>query len=242
MRIPSDSELIAMWERASGEHPVDRALTVLSACFGESPQELAALSIGSRDARLLEIYECFFGRELNAFAECPVCGEALEYSLDAHNLSAPKQRDDDASLILEMDEMRLRLRLPDSFDLRALNECGDVEGATSLLIKRCVVESFVGETPTPVERLPESMVNAIADRLAAANPQAEMLIDLICTACSHPWQITFDIELFLWAKISATVRRLLQQVHTLASVYGWHEHDILALSPTRRQIYVEMVS
>lgn len=241
MRIPSDSELIAVWERCSGEHPVDRALTLLSACFGESPEELTILSVGSRDARLLEVYDGFFGSELNAFAECPVCGEGLEYSLDARSLVL-SPRNANASLTLETGEMRLQLRLPDSSDLRALTGCNDVEDATQLLVKRCVVEAHVGETPALIETLPQPIIDLIADRLAEVNPQAEILINLTCTACSHSWQVIFDIEAFLWLKISATVKRLLQQVHTLASAYGWRESDILALSSSRRQIYVEMAS
>ena len=240
MRIPSDSELIAIWERASGEHPVDRALMLLSACSGESLEELAVLSVGSRDARLLEIYECFFGSTLDAVAECPACAEALEYSLSTRDLSSSVSKDESVSLTLETGQTSVRLRLPDSRDLRAVSGCADLTDATKLLTERCVVEALVGETPTPVDLLPEVVIDEIASTLVAANPQAEMLIDLTCTACSHQWQVTFDIEPFLWSKIAAIVRHLLQQVHALASVYGWSELDILTLSPTRRQIYVEM--
>ena len=35
--------------------------------------------------------------------------------------------------------------------------------------------------------------------------------------------------------------RLLGEVHELASAYGWREHDVLALSPWRRQAYLQMV-
>jgi hypothetical protein len=31
-------------------------------------------------------------------------------------------------------------------------------------------------------------------------------------------------------------------VHALASAYGWSEREILALSDTRRRLYLEMVS
>jgi len=33
----------------------------------------------------------------------------------------------------------------------------------------------------------------------------------------------------------------LSDVHTLARAYGWRERDILTLSPTRRQFYLNMV-
>lgn len=240
MRIPSDSELIAIWEQASGEDPIDRALTLLSAFSRESPEELAALSIGSRDARMLEVYECLFGPTLDAFAECPVCAEALEYSLSIRDLVSSAPETEDGSLLLETSEASVRLRLPDSLDLRAISACDDLTVATRLLMERCIVEASINDAPTPIEMLPDTITDTIASTLARVNPHAEILIDLTCAACSNSWQVTFDIEPFLWSKISAAVKCLLQQVHTLASTYGWRELDILAMSPMRRQIYVEM--
>jgi hypothetical protein len=67
------------------------------------------------------------------------------------------------------------------------------------------------------------------------------LIDLSCPACGHGWQVIFDIESFLWAKVSALAKRLLHEVHGLASAYGWTERDILALPAVRRQFYLEMI-
>ena len=89
MRSLSASQLMDVWERAANQHPVDRALTLLAACCEESRTELAALSIGQRDARLLEACDRLFGPSLEAFAQCPQCGERLEYSLSTRDLTAP---------------------------------------------------------------------------------------------------------------------------------------------------------
>ena len=45
----------------------------------------------------------------------------------------------------------------------------------------------------------------------------------------------------LWSEIHAWARQLLRDVHALARAYGWREADILALSPTRRGIYLELL-
>jgi hypothetical protein len=238
MRSLSASQLMDAWEGASGQHPVDRALTLLSACSGESRQELAALSIGRRDARLLDLYERLFGATLDAFAECPQCGEALEYGLSTHDLLTASP-ESGVPLLLETGDAVWRLRLPDSFDLRAASECSSVEQARKALLQKCVVERGLPEMP--LDELPESMVERIASRLAEADPQAETLVDLTCCACRHAWQVLFDIEVFLWVKIGAMVRRLIREVDALARAYGWREHDILALSAVRRQAYLEMV-
>jgi len=53
--------------------------------------------------------------------------------------------------------------------------------------------------------------------------------------------MTFDILTYLWSEIEDWAQRLLLEVHTLALAYGWSERDILAMSPRRRRLYLEMV-
>jgi len=131
------------------------------------------------------------------------------------------------------------LRLLNSLDLRAASESPGVDRAFRLLLDRCVLER--DDRPgMSLEDLPESTLEQIASCLAQADPLAEIVIDLTCSACGHKWQLLLDIEGFLWAKISAMARRLLHQVHALASAYGWSESDIMALSSVRRHAYLEM--
>ncbi len=237
MRSLSAAQLIEVWERGMNEHPVDRVLTLLSACCDESRSELAALCIGRRDALLLEVYERLFGSELEAFAQCPQCGERLEYRLSTRELSllAP---DPEVPLIVEVEGTSLRLRLPNSTDLRAASQTHGLEDARRILLERCVVETLGANHMKLVWS--DSTVEKISSRLALADPQAETVIDLTCCACRHGWQVLLDLECFLWMKISALAHRLLREVHALARAYGWREHDILALSAVRRQTYLEM--
>ena len=78
--------------------------------------------------------------------------------------------------------------------------------------------------------------------MAEADPQADIQLALSCPACGHQWLSTFDIVSFFWSEINAWAYRILREVHILASAYGWREADILAMSPYRRQLYLEMVS
>jgi len=66
-------------------------------------------------------------------------------------------------------------------------------------------------------------------------------LDLACPSCGHLGQAIFDISAIFWAEISAQARRLLREIHLLASAYGWREADILAMSARRRQAYLEMI-
>ncbi|MGQ0568671.1 MAG: phage baseplate protein, partial [Armatimonadota bacterium] len=90
--------------------------------------------------------------------------------------------------------------------------------------------------------LPEEIVTELAARMAEAQPEAEVLLDLECAACGHRWQAPLDIAAFLWTEIASRAKRLLREVHTLAQVYGWRESDVLALSDARRQHYLGLVT
>ena len=225
------------------EHPVSRALTLLEACSCAERQTLANLPIGQRDARLLAIFEHLFGPAINAFAQCPACAERLEYSLSTQDLAVRSSTTvDETALTLQSGELTLRLRLLNSLDLAAASQCADSTTARRMLMERCVLEASQNGVALPVPALPESAVQEVAARLADLDPQAEMLVNLTCSACSHRWQVILDIEHFLWAKLTALAKRLLREVHVLARAYGWSEPEILGLSSVRRQCYLDMVS
>jgi len=222
---------------------VERALTFLAAASAESREELANLSIGRRDAELLELYELLFGPALDAFAECPECGERLEYSFTRHDLAVQAEpRPSPDGLEATQGEILLRLRLPNSQDLSAVGSTAHFSLARRTLAERCVVEASRGTLAVSVETLSDEVLELVASRLAEADPGADIQIDLICSSCSHRWQVAFDVECFLWAKVNSLVKRLLREVHVLARAYGWTEREVLALSSARRQFYLEMVA
>jgi hypothetical protein len=88
-------ELLLIWEVAHQQHPVDRALTILTVALPDiSRDELLALSIGQRDTHLLAVRERTFGSQLAGFAECPGCQERLEFVLDVGDIRAMPQVED----------------------------------------------------------------------------------------------------------------------------------------------------
>jgi hypothetical protein len=141
-----------------------------------------------------------------------------------------------------MEEISLRLRPPNSLDLNAVMGCADLATARRMLAERCIVEAHSGETSIDAGALPDVALEQVAECLAKTDPQADVLLDLTCSACGHGWQVIFDIESFLWAKVTALAKRLLREVHLLAGAYGWAERDILMMSALRREFYLEMVA
>lgn len=119
-----------------------------------------------------------------------------------------------------------------------------VSKAVATLLDRCVIDARhitnCGESVRASE-LPQEVAEAVADRMAIADPQAEIELAVDCSACNHNWLAPFDIESFFWSEIDAWARQILSEVHVLASSYGWRETDILNMSARRRQFYLEMV-
>lgn len=115
------------------------------------------------------------------------------------------------------------------------------EAGYRVLLGRCLIEARHDGDPVPAAALPNNVVTSIAGCLGELDPQAEVLLDMVCPDCGTQWQALFDIAGFLWAELDAWARRTLLEVHRLAWTYGWREADILALSQQRRQRYLQMI-
>ena len=49
-------------------------------------------------------------------------------------------------------------------------------------------------------------------------------------------------SIFLWNDVDRWARALFGTVDTLARAYGWREADVLALSPRRRRVYLNLAA
>jgi hypothetical protein len=197
--------------------------------------------VGQRDARLLMLRDWTFGSQLISVVTCPVCGERLELNFSTADLRVGTEAESEETLSLSVAGYELRFRLPNSLDLIAIADCQDALDARQLLLERCLSASeHEGET-VAVGRLPTEVVDALAQRMAQADPQGDVQLSLACSQCGHQWQAGFDIGSFFWSEINAWAHRTLKEVHALASVYGWRETDILTMSAWRRQFYLNCI-
>jgi hypothetical protein len=226
MRELSASEILDVWERGRSRTLPERALDLLS--VGGYPDPPEQLAVGDRDALLVELRERTFGSSLSAVASCPACGELLEIELTGSDLRGEAA----ATELIELEVARrpIRFRLPTAGDLVAVAGAAGVEEGRRILLERCVD----GELPAEHE-------DSVGSRMAEADPGAWIELELACPGCGCAWSAPFDIVAFLWAELDSCARRLVSDVHALASAYGWRESDVLALSPARRQTYLELV-
>jgi hypothetical protein len=248
MRALSLSELLTVWERGLDALPYERALAILSVASPEtSPPALARLSIGRRDASLLQLREWAFGSELAILAVCPSCRQTLELTMPVAGLRVSKDPnmtpggepvgDLESTLILR--DYEVRYRSPNTEDIAGCAGL-DIAASRRKLLACCVTDASCQGTAVSAQELPEDVAQKVEEQIAAIDPQADMRLHLTCPECHQGWNEVFDIVSFFWAEIDAWARRILTEVNVLAQAYGWRESDILALSAARRQIYLAM--
>jgi uncharacterized protein YbaR (Trm112 family) len=241
MRGLSASELLGVWEDGLTQPPILRALTMLAAGCPQVPAvELAQLSVGRRDAGLLALREATFGSEFLGVVVCPNCKGHLELSFEASDVRALPESGQELEYTTASGELEVRFRLPDSFDLAAASVAPDLPTARQILVSRCVLGARELGEERRDEELPTAIIDIAVEAMAEVDPQADARLAALCPSCGDRRPVAFDIATFLWEEIRSWAGRTLRDVHALAKAYGWQEAEILAMSPERRQAYLDL--
>lgn len=235
-------ELLEVWELGMRQANDQKALTLLRAALPEeTTASLAQRSIGRRNALLLSVREGLFGPQFIGAARCPACGEGLELTFRTEDIRAAPTMEVAEPLTLEASDYQVIFRLPTSEDLALVRGYEDAEVVARLLLSQCLLSARRQGEETSVEALPAEIVEAVEETMGQADPQANIRLSLTCPGCGYQWLARLDILTYVWKELDAWARRVLREVHYLASAYGWSETDILNMRPWRRQIYLEMI-
>jgi hypothetical protein len=199
-----------------------------------SYEKLADWPLGRCNRALAQMLASWFGAEsgadLQGWVACPRCREKLEFQMDSRPLTEAPEPSPEGPVTVNG---RL-FRLPTSRDLaRAVRE-PELGLAAMRLLESCHLQG--GSSESSVEDLEDA-----GEQMARADPLAEIRLTFHCSNCGHEWEETLDLGAFVWAKIETLAKRLLREVHALASAYGWIENEILSLSEARRSFYLQMV-
>ena len=221
-----------MWESAADTAPLVRALALAGAA-GAPQLSVADLSIGQRDAYLLALRQECFGSSLACVVDCPECGAELEMDLSIADVAVNASPPDRATVTAEGAD--IELRAVTSRDLRTV---ADRPAARRELIQRCITCA----PPGHIESLSESVLDQLSAAMSSLDPQADVYVQIDCAVCDHRWAAPFDIASYLWSELHTHALRILRDVHELASLYGWSEAEVLAVSPSRRRRYLEMAT
>ncbi|CAL9649158.1 hypothetical protein SUDANB105_06573 [Streptomyces sp. enrichment culture] len=239
-RSLTEANVLDVWESGLGRTPAVRAL-LLASLAAPAGHDVADLPLSALNALLLELRSGAFGDRLPCVTDCPQCGESLDVTVSTGELwaqwasraaPATRERAEPATATLTAHGMEITFRALTARDVGSVDPAAP--RARQHLLRRCVVDVSPSEGEIPDQALEE-----IARRLPGLDPGADPSFTLDCPQCEHRWEAPLDIADHLWTDVSGYAHRLLHEVHALARAYGWSEADALAVSPVRRQFYLE---
>lgn len=228
--------LLAACEAAQGEPAPLRAIALLAVSLPHcSRDELLAHPLAQNARLLLAMHRVSFGATLEGYAVCPACATPMEFSVsvDAALQALAPVHAQDASKWSD-DGVTLHLREANTADLIAAAATPDDALAGAQLIARCLGFGEWSEHARRCASLP-----SVRARFEALHAASELRCELQCPACRETATWELDVGHFVWLKTRHAARRLLSDVHALASHYGWSEAAIVGMSQRRRDAYLE---
>lgn len=235
------------------DHPDRAALTtrLLARCAADESLAFAAreeaawdLPVSTRIARLLRILELTTDDPALAVAlRCPHanCGHSFEIALPFAALAAEAHKDDSAGRIVSFptgDAAPLAFRLPTGRDLVAWRRHASNNPSDGLGM---IVRSLAAE-PAALVELSSEQLTTLAAAMEAADPLVAFTVETSCPHCQRNATLDVDLEAVALRELGRIRRKILRDVHALATRYGWTEADVLAIPPRRRAEYRRMIA
>jgi hypothetical protein len=234
--------------------PAERTTELLARCvvrigpLEAAPETVLGLTVGDREALLLQIRRLTFGDRLDAVVACPSaeCGERMDLELSVRDLLVePYSNETDwQEASVEAGKLRhtIRYRVPTGADqVAAARMAADLPAAARLVLDRCVRAVVEGE-PEPLAEVPEELAEALTGLLASGDPQAELVLSLTCPVCGAGFRVLFDAGDYLFRELGAREDGLYDEVHQLALHYHWSEAEIMAMPTGKRRRYLELLT
>lgn len=223
------------WERGVDLDVQERASLALG-LVGDV-RDPSILTFHERDLALVDVRRSLFGDGFDGVVCCPACGEVFDIRLDlaALDRSPPAAE----PVRVEVDGYAAQVRPPIAADVSPVTIAAPAEYAEALFV-RCVLEATHHGAPIAADRLPAAVRAAAASALSAQGMEGPYA-DLTCGDCGRDWRAPIDIARGLLDDLDDWARRLLYDIHSLASAYHWSERDIIALPMRRRLFYLEAI-
>lgn len=218
---------------------------------GQAPvtrQAVRSLTVGDRDALLLQVRRLSAGDRLECILNCPSpeCGQKLNLTLNVQDLLVSPYAEArewyETELRDQENTHRIRFRLPTGSDHEAAALVARIHlpKAAELLLTRCV-ESSAPASGMSVHELPAALQEQVAAKIAEFDAQAELALHVNCPACSCTAVALFDIANFLFQEMESTLRHTDHEVHLLAYHYHWSASEILGMNARRRRHYLHVL-
>ena len=225
-------------------------LLVASGGTAIAPGSATALTAADRDRLLAAVYIRTYGARIANTLRCVYCDALFDIDFSLEELLAylsPQANDrGHGAETVDISAERLadgtfclsdgtRFRLPTGED-----ECAvlgsPADQAEQVLLQCCLLdENLTDETGR--DGLKEAVQAAMAD----VAPVLDLDLDAHCPECGRHQAVHFDIQHYLLSALQRERKQLAQEVHRLASAYGWSLTEILGLPRSQRRSLVALV-
>lgn len=238
--------------------PVERVTMLLSRCLVKlgpkteiDVNDVRALTVGDRDAILLYLRRLTYGDKIHSVLACPQtgCGEKMDLELTIGDILVPPNQHAKEVYEMKLNEKdiayKVEFHLPTGADQQAVVRMGisDPDSASMRLLQLCIREMKKnGRKIKSKNNLPVAVAKALSKRMAELDPQAEILLKMPCPSCQQEFVANFDIGDFFFKELTAHSQQVFREVHLLAWHYHWDERDILNMTRSRRQIYLNQLA
>ena len=218
--------------------PVERISAGLVAALssvGNQPAtrgRVDALCIDDRRWLMLQLSALLGASPIWLTEHCDDCATAFDIALDPATTPVKPAGPGFPFVDVETARGPVRVRVPTGSDQQAIASL-DEEQALTALVERCCTAG--GSTLTrPLSMRDLQRVN---DALEEVSPQVALTVSTACPTCREPAQVAIDPSTLVQVDEGA----VLEDVHVLASSYGWSEEQILGLPVNRRHEYLQRV-
>lgn len=198
-------------------------------------QDWYDLPLATRDRRLMSIRAEAFGPDFAGTVLCTQCSECIEFSLDIRSFIQLPATDSHFHVHHENESYLFRpLCTRDLVGHDALENGVD----SSRLVKDLSLDD---------QRVAEAVaehveiIKKVNDVLEKNQEASDIVLQSVCPECGTPVGSIFDIVHVLDDDITSNAALFLEEIHQLASAYGWTEQEIFSLPRARRSWYVKRI-
>jgi hypothetical protein len=217
---------------------------VLGCCLQPAAQQPSAWTLDRRVRGLLTVLRETQGDRLTWMTRCPIqgCGHEMELELSVSQLLSTPEPVERFSWSAAAD-CTLELRLPTGRDQMEWRGAAatDAEGAgegLALRLATALVSSVNGEPPSAQWRLPDEWLPALDAAFGERDALASLALRVSCPWCGNESVLELDLEALALSRLAAEQKRVLEEIHRLASAYHWTEAEVLAVPRQRRSFYL----
>ena len=205
-----------------------------------------SLSVGDREALVLHLRCLTLGDTMSCVLTCPACAEKLDSICISRNcccrpirMRAICMRCRSARQTLHVGALSPSQRRRSGAGGGDGRRCAGCRGG--FLLRRACRKSSTSGPERRCRPIPARPRRALAGKMAELDPQAEILLDLVCPACSETFRIPFDMADYFY-RSSAGESAILSRDPSSRLLTTIGANGILRLSRRKRLRYLDLLS